>query len=458
MGSLKKQTALKSIYNETITHYLPHHLIQSKNNATKKIRIVYEGCAKSHKSKRSLNDCLHRGKNMVSNLCGTLLRFRLNKAALIADIEKAYLQLELQPTERDVTRFLWLKDINAPFSISNIQEYRFCRVMWGIICSSFLLACTIYVHLQQYGNDVSKDIMNNLYVDNLASGQASGSKAVTYYQKTKKIFNDASMNMCKWISNNREVMNCIGKEDRCNEIKVKILGMIWDTDLDEMSIVKTNDVMINNQLSKRTMLQIIPSVYDPMGIISLITLKFKLLIQELWRTKVCWDDEVPDDIKTEWDRIIDNLSRLHTITINRWIGLENEDKKKYELITFTDASKHEYAAVAYLRISDGISRRTNLMFSKCRLSPIKSISIPRLELIGALTGCRASNFAANELKINGIKQIVMTDSKCVLEWCNSKRELKRFVHDKVEEIRSCNMLDQRIIQLMWLVEVNVLIN
>ena len=179
------------------THYLPHHFVRGKNNS-KKIRIVYEGCAKSHPKQKSLNECLHRGKNIIGNLCGVLLRFRMKVLGIIADIEKAYLQLELSPDDRDVTRFLWVKDINLPFKKENILELRFCRVIWGIVCSAFLLASTIMYHLSRYDNSVSLDISRNIYVDNLISGISSTEEGITYYKETKKIFDDASMNMRQW--------------------------------------------------------------------------------------------------------------------------------------------------------------------------------------------------------------------------------------------------------------------
>ena len=163
------------------THCLPHHFVRGKNNS-KKIRIVYEGCAKSHHKQKSLNECLHRGKNVIGNLCGVLLRFRMKVLGIIADIEKAYLQLELSPDDRDVTRFLWAKDINLPFEKENILELRFCRVIWGIVCSAFLLASTIMYHLSRYDNSVSLDISSNIYVDNLISGISTTEEGITYYK------------------------------------------------------------------------------------------------------------------------------------------------------------------------------------------------------------------------------------------------------------------------------------
>ena len=104
--------------DEVIIHYLPHHAVVSE----KIVRVVYEGNAKSNQFSKTLNECLYRGPNLIVNLCGVLLRFRMNKIALIADIKKAYLQLQLNPQDRDVTRFLWVKDIHKDVTVDNIQD------------------------------------------------------------------------------------------------------------------------------------------------------------------------------------------------------------------------------------------------------------------------------------------------------------------------------------------------
>ena len=76
----------------------------------------------------SLNECLYRGAVILQDLTGILLRFRLNKNALVADIEKAFLQIGLTKDAKDVTRFVWLNNIDNLNTESNIQVYRFCGV------------------------------------------------------------------------------------------------------------------------------------------------------------------------------------------------------------------------------------------------------------------------------------------------------------------------------------------
>jgi len=90
---------------QALKHYIPHHGVVTPEKTTTKLRIVFDASAKTRKENRSLNECLHRGPVILEGLCGLLMRFILNKVAHIADGEKAFLQVVLQPDDRDVTRF-----------------------------------------------------------------------------------------------------------------------------------------------------------------------------------------------------------------------------------------------------------------------------------------------------------------------------------------------------------------
>ena len=95
---------------------------------------------------------------LLQNLTGILFRLRLNKIALVSDIEKAFLQIGLQEDAKDVNRFFWLRNKNILEVKNNIQAYRFCSVPFGIISSPFLLAATIDYHLKNSDSIIANNI------------------------------------------------------------------------------------------------------------------------------------------------------------------------------------------------------------------------------------------------------------------------------------------------------------
>ena len=96
---------------------------------------------------------------MLNDLCGLLVLFILQLIAILAD-----LQIGIQPNQRDVTRFLWLKDSGqARVERENIQEYRFCRVPFGLISSTFLLGATIESHLESCDSEVAIKLKKHIY-------------------------------------------------------------------------------------------------------------------------------------------------------------------------------------------------------------------------------------------------------------------------------------------------------
>ena len=89
-------------------HYIFHFQV-FKESSTTAMRIVYDASAKISSKTLNLNDCLHTGPNLIQRLQNMLLTFRSHKIAFTTDIEKPFLQIELNAQDRDATRFLWLK-------------------------------------------------------------------------------------------------------------------------------------------------------------------------------------------------------------------------------------------------------------------------------------------------------------------------------------------------------------
>ena len=108
---------------------------------------------------------------------------------ILADVEKAFLQIGIQKQDRNVTRFLWFRDPSRPEQVEgNLDVYRFCRVPFGIICSPFLLEGTLRFHLQNEGSAVAQKIVDNVYVDNVSIGTDSVKEAYQIYEEAISIF------------------------------------------------------------------------------------------------------------------------------------------------------------------------------------------------------------------------------------------------------------------------------
>ncbi|XP_073249615.1 uncharacterized protein [Porites lutea] len=415
----------------TLKHYIPHHEIVTPEKTTTKIRIVFDASAKTKKGSQSLNENLHRGPIILEDLCGLLMRFRINRVALIADVEKAFHQVGLQPEDRDVTRFLWLKDATKPTLENNVQELRFTRVPFGMISSPFLLAATVKYHLNKADTPVAKKISDNMHVDNMVTGVATSEQAVEFYKEAKSLFQSSSMNLREWASNSKEFLQNIPESDQTRGDTMKILGTTWNMTSDTI-FVNGSETSSCPVTSKREALQSISRIYDPLGFFSPVTLNGKLFLQELWKNELDWDETLSELQQQQWYKIQDDHTPLSSIPVPRYIGIGTENK----LFCFTDASAKAYSAAVYLYSSVGRTANVNLVFSKARVAPTKQLSIPRLELLAVVIGTRCLNYVTEQLQLTVTDRVLWTDSQCVLHWMKSHKPLPVFVQNRLKEIKS----------------------
>ena len=145
-------------------HYIPHHGVH-KDSATTPLRIVYDCSSREAKHLASLNDCLETGPPFLQDLTAILLRFRAHKFGISADIEKAFLHVQLHPKDRDFTCFFWPCRPGDPES--PLQTYRFKVVLFGSASSPFMLYAVLHSHLTQSSFMIARDLLQNLYVDNI---------------------------------------------------------------------------------------------------------------------------------------------------------------------------------------------------------------------------------------------------------------------------------------------------
>ncbi|CAJ0606291.1 unnamed protein product [Cylicocyclus nassatus] len=267
-----------------LVYYIPHQAVFKESSATTKLRVVFD--ASSHmRGVPSLNDCLYEGPSLLPEIAGIQLRARLHKYLLIADVEKAFHQVRLQVSQRDVTRFLWLKDVNRPPDKDNLRHFRFTRIPFGVKSSPFILAASIRIYLHRINTPLCREIERNTYVDNVVLGASTQDEAVQKYRSAKSIFDHMHMNLREFLCSSNIVNRKIDPQDRIKEPEhTKLLGIPWTPDPDVLTIpIKTIEHPV---VSKRTALKAYASTYDPLGLLTPFMVPFKLFIQDLWLKKL----------------------------------------------------------------------------------------------------------------------------------------------------------------------------
>ena len=280
-------------------------------------------------------------------------------------------------------------------------------------------------------------LRDDIYVDNLITGTNNVEEAVKLYHGAKTIFKEASMNLREWSSNSHQVNQIIDFNDRASSDSVKVLGHNWNLENDSITLKRSTNILESASPTKRNVLKELASVFDPLGLVSPIVLKGKIFIQSLWDKHLEWDDVISKDELTTWQAIRSEFSKLSNYQINRCVAIKSSENVKTRLLCFCDASSRAYATTVYLiQRSETFESRSDLLFSKTRLAPLKEMTIPRLELMAVLIGVRCVNFVKEQLKISVEGIHIWTDSQCVLKWLKSEKDLSVFVRNRVKEINS----------------------
>ena len=167
--------------------YLPHRRAIRESAETTKIRIFYDASAKPNKDSVSLNGCQETGPPLQNSLWHILIRSCFRPILLCRDIEKAFLQIRIRESERDVLRFHWVKNSDP----SVIEINRFTHLVFGLTQSPLMLKGTLKEHFQYYINEypiIIEAILEDMHVDDLVSGSNTIKEVEVTKQKSFELF------------------------------------------------------------------------------------------------------------------------------------------------------------------------------------------------------------------------------------------------------------------------------
>ncbi|XP_047992723.1 uncharacterized protein LOC125231325 [Leguminivora glycinivorella] len=425
--------------------YLPHFGVTNINKPGK-LRIVHDAASKVQGI--SLNDKLLTGPDLLLSLLAVIFKFREGEVAVSADIKEMFLQIRIRPEDRPAQRFLWREfDRKGP-----MKEFEMKSVIFGATSSP---ATAIYIK-NRNAEDFTEDypeaveaIKTRFYMDDYLHSFHSVEIARKITKEVAHINKEGGFTLTQWVSNNESVMQEIEESKRGSggvnldfNVNVKILGLRWnpceDTFGFNLNLTKLPTEIIDHtrKPTKREALKVVMSVFDPLGLLTPIVIQGKILLQQIWRSGIGWDQDVQDDDHLIWKRWIGRLINVCTCKVPRHYVPE-PTSCAIELHIFCDASEKAYASVAYWRFvrEDG-KIWVALVTSKSRVTPLKPVSIPRLELQAAVLATRlACAIEKDHDTIKPAKRYFWTDSSAVISWIKGDpRNYKTFVSNRLGEI------------------------
>ncbi|KAL9956124.1 hypothetical protein ACROYT_G037554 [Oculina patagonica] len=272
-------------------------------------------------------------------------------------------------------------------------------------------------------------------------------EAILLHHQLQDLFNRGGFKLHKWDSNSPKELNSISPEIRSSKSTfnlgnsdnfVKTLGLEYNCSQDHFKLSSIDLSAKESSITKREVLSNSAKIFDPLGLISCVTIVPKIIFQRLWERGTTWDEPLPPDIQREWLNLRTQPPEISAICIPRCytpVGREIVDR---QLIGFSDASEKAYCGVVYLRSFDtagGVYTSLVYMAKTC-VAPIKKVTLPRLELCGAHLLSQLMKHLQEILAIPTCKLYAFTDSTIVLYWIyRSSQRFKTFEANRIGEIQ-----------------------
>ena len=423
--------------------FIPHHGVYHPKK--KKLRVVFD-CAATYQGV-SLNDRLLQGPDLTNTLAGVLLRFRQEPVALMADIESMFYQVRVPDEDADLLRFLWWPggNLNEP-----VEEYRMCVHLFGATsspsCASYALRRTAQDAAATTSPEATQTVLNNFYVDDCLKSIATEEEAVNLVKELTELCARGGFHLTKWVSNSRALLCSIPGDERAAEVKdldlqqdelpvERALGVQWCTSSDSF---KFKIQLPDKPCTRRGILSVVSSVYDPMGFLAPLLLPVKLILRNLCKEKRGWDEEIPEKPQRTWKKWLADLDKLSDLSMSRCFKSSSFGPTKVAQVHhFSDASQDGYGVVSYLLLTNGCEEKhVCFLMGKSRVAPLKQVTIPRMELTAAMVSVKVDRMLKDELQVPLTDSIFWTDSTTVLRYIkNDALRFKTFVANRVSFIR-----------------------
>ena len=493
--------------------YSPIHVVTHPDKPGK-YRVCQDSSSKVYNKVQNnttyLNGHLCTGPDLLNGLVGILLRFRRHEVAISSDIRGFFHMIHVEEEDIAAYRFLFFKDE----SMTDIIELESTVHIFGAGSSPPVANFTLKHHAEQirekYGDEVADLIKISFYVDDNLASFPDVDKAREMRLKLTAALSEGGFELTKWASSHPEVLiddpsslsspsqanlnkeRSAEKEKLDDEIPIettiqdgdsslslseeietalrdenfvestkqftqptahpqigKVLGVGYCHENDSLFVRVTDRAKLEVK-TKRDMLRLVHSVFDPTGLVAPFVLKGRLFFQRANELVSSWDEKLPDEILIPFNKWRETIFELENIKIPRWTSTRAYLDSMSDLCVFSDSSKDAYGIIIYVRryLKDSDQAHVAQLFAKALVVPTSmhkykvenqeehNDSIPRLELTAARLAAVTRDQICREAGEKFDRVFMFTDSNTVINWINDfDRKFKTYENFRVKKIR-----------------------
>ncbi|XP_058817711.1 uncharacterized protein LOC131681020 [Topomyia yanbarensis] len=388
---------------------------------------------------------LLKGPDLLVPLAAVLCGFRERSVAVCGDLKQMFHQFRIRQQDVHSQRFLYREHPSLPVKTFAIDVGSF-----GATCSPCQAQYIKNMNAKEHEAAFSRAAMAVLrkhYVNDYLDSFDTEEEAIKVALEVKEIHTRGGFEIRNWHSNSKTLLQRVGESNQLQAKVIsvaaeseaeRVLGLLWLPEEDVLAF--TAELQLDGiSPSKRNILRSVMSLFYSQGLLSHITVQGRTIIQDTCRSKAEWDNEVIETIWTRWQKWITLFNGVGRIRLQRayFPGFSAAEIGPIELHVFTDASEEAYASTAYFRAVINGNVYVTLVTAKAKVAPLKTLSVPRLELMGALLGARLAKAACEYHTFPICRRIMWTDSETTLAWIQSQHcRYRQFVAFRVGEILS----------------------
>ena len=443
-----------------VGYTIPWRTVMKESSLSTPIRMVFDASSGTPGGD-SLNNLLAKGSNTLGNLLAILVKFRLKRCAFTADVSMAYNGLRLHPSHLAYHKFLWRDGMSE---LSPLEVWVILTLIYGVRSSGNqttvgfnILADFVLANPELHNADLGAIVLKfRAYMDDLLSSHDTAEEAARAAQELRYVLSLGSMAVKDITFNSTAPSELVSTDGK----HVGLLGLLWDSkediitvDIGELYLGKRkrgkspeiieDDLTgkLAKQFTRRIIVGKVASVYDPLGLLTPVTAKYKLQLHDLCGKKLDWDDRIPEEYFNTWLNNIEEMQTLGDIRFPRSVVPSDAANLKISYIISSDASEEIAITSVHSRMlkTDG-TYHVQLIMAKSKI--ITNLTVPRAELKGMVMGASLGHCITRCTEDRLDEVVHVTDSAICLYWLKQdQRPLQTGVRNAVLEIRRLTDLD-----------------